>query len=119
MTQTSDWLRGYETAWRSKKADDVRAIFTDDAEYWFRPNDPEPVRGINAIIEMWGEGEPSDPEYELGVLIENDEFGIISGRVEYPGHQSYVNMWEVHFAPDGRARKFVEWYMTPRESEGG
>lgn len=119
MTRTREWLDGYKKAWRSKDPADVRAIFTDDAEYWFRPNDPDPVRGIDAIIEMWGEAEPTDPEYELDVLIENDGLGIISGRVDYPGHESYTNMWEVHFADDDRAKKFVEWFMTPRAAPEG
>ena len=30
MPQTREWLDGYIRAWRSKTADDVRAIFTDD-----------------------------------------------------------------------------------------
>jgi hypothetical protein len=114
MTRTSDWLAGYEKAWRSKDPEDVRAIFTDDAEYWYRPDDPEPVLGIDAIIQAWGEDEPAEPVYELRVLIENDELGIITGWVDYPGHEKYSNLWEVHFAPDGRARRFVEWFMQPR-----
>lgn len=51
MSRTRTWLDGYITAWTSKNPDDVRAIFTDDAEYLFRPDDPEPARGIDAIIE--------------------------------------------------------------------
>ena len=31
MTATSEWLDDYLTAWRTKDADDIRAIFTDDA----------------------------------------------------------------------------------------
>lgn len=116
MSRTSEWLDGYLRAWRSKSPDDVRALFTDDAEYWFRPDDPEPAKGIDAIVEMWGEDEPSDPEIDLRVLIENDDLGIITGHVNYPDHQSYANMWEVHFAPDGRAERFVEWFMTPRKA---
>jgi len=116
MSQTSEWLDGYIRAWRSKDADDVRAIFTDDAEYWFRPDDPDPVRGIDAILEMWGEDEPDDPEIDLDVLIENERVGIIKGSVDYPGHQRYSNIWEVYFADDGRAERFVEWFMTPRKS---
>ncbi len=115
MTRTSDWLEGYKKAWRTKDAADVRAIFADDAEYWFRPDDPDPVKGLDAIVKMWGDDEPTDPVYDLDVLVENDGIGIISGSVDYPGHQRYSNIWEVHFAPDGRARKFVEWFMTPRE----
>src|SRR5687767_4767676 len=113
MSQTRRWLDGYIRAWRSGSADDVRAIFTDDAEYWFRPDDPEPLRGIDAIITMWGEPESPEPVYELDVLIENDRLGIIKGHVDYPGHQFYSNLWEVHFAADGRAERFVEWFMKP------
>jgi hypothetical protein len=117
MTKVSEWLDGYTRAWASKDDADVRAIFTDDAEYWFRPDDDDPVVGIDAIVEMWGDPEPSEPVHDLGVLIENDELGIVKGTVAYPGGQSYSNMWEVWFAPDGRAKKFVEWFMTPRSSE--
>jgi hypothetical protein len=117
MTKGSDWLKGYITAWTSKAESDVRAIFTDDAEYWFRPDDDKPAIGIDAIVAMWRDPEPSDPSYDLAVLIENDELAIITGTVVYPGHQSYSNMWEVWFAPDGRARRFVEWFMTPRASD--
>ncbi len=83
--------------------------------YWFRPDDPDPARGIEAIVEMWAEDEPVDPRFEFNVLIEDDRLGIITGYVDYPGHQRYSNMWEVYFAPDGRAQRFVEWFMTPRE----
>jgi len=117
MSKTRIWLDGYLAAWSSKDPADVRAIFTDEAEYWFRPDDPEPVRGIDAIIEAWLEPEPTVAEPSLDVLIEDERLGIITGRVEYPGHASYANMWEVHFAPDGRAEKFVEWFMTPRGAQ--
>ncbi|GAA1420620.1 nuclear transport factor 2 family protein [Agrococcus citreus] len=120
MTPAQRWLDGYIRAWESKDAADVRAIFTDDAEYWFRPNDPEPTRGIDAIVAMWSEDdEPTLPEHDLRVLIEDAELGIIKGTIAYPGHESYTNLWEVHLAPDGRAHRFVEWYMTPREPEEG
>lgn len=116
MSRTSEWLEGYLRAWRSKNPDDVRALFTDDAEYLFRPDDPEPVRGIEAIVEMWRtEDEPTEPVIELAPLVEDGRVGIVTGRVDYPGHQLYMNMWEIHFADDGRARRFVEWFMTPRK----
>lgn len=112
MTATSEWLDGYLTAWRTKDADDIRAIFTDDAEYLFHPYDAEPLRGIDAIIASWQEPEPAEPVVDFQVLIEDDRLGIVRGRTEYPGHATYLNLWEVHLAGDGRARRFVEWYMT-------
>lgn len=119
MSQTRTWLDGYIRAWRTKDEGDVRALFTDDAEYWFRPDDPEPLRGIDAIVEMWrDEEEPAEPVHALDVLVEDDGIGIVRGEVDYPGHQRYMNMWEIHFAEDGRARRFVEWFMTPRGTAG-
>jgi len=116
MATTQNWLDGYLTAWRTKQADDVRAIFTDDAEYWFHPYDAEPVRGIDAIIAAWMEPEWTVAVPDLGVLVESDTLGIVRGSVDYPGHSSYMNLWEVHFAPDGRAQKFVEWYLKRPEA---
>jgi hypothetical protein len=115
MSRTRTWLDGYITAWMTKDPADVRTVFTDDAEYWFRPDDPEPARGIDAILEAWMEPEPAEPEYALDVLVEDERIGIVKGTVDYPGHETYTNLWEVHFAPDGRAQKFVEWFMTPRK----
>lgn len=117
MTQATDWLAGYIRAWETKDPDDVRAVFADDAEYLFRPDDDDPEVGIEAIVRMWQEPEPTTPVHDLRVLIENDELAVITGTVDYPDHQSYTNMWEVWFAPDGRARRFVEWFMTPADDE--
>lgn len=120
MTTTSDWLDGYLRAWRTKDAADVRAIFTDDAEYWFHPYDREPVHGIDAIVEAWMGPEPTQAVWDLAVLVEGEGIGIIRGTVDYPGHASYVNLWEVHLAADGRASKFVEWYLkVPADADPG
>lgn len=117
MTKATDWLAGYIKAWETKDERDVRAIFADDAEYRFRPDDDDPVVGIDAIVAMWSEPEPAEPSHDLAVLIEDEQVGIITGTVEYPGHERYSNLWEVHFSPDGRAARFVEWFMTPRKAE--
>ncbi|WP_345750972.1 nuclear transport factor 2 family protein [Microbacterium rhizophilus] len=118
MTRAQDWLDGYIRAWRSYDEADVRAIFADDAEYWFRPNDPQPTRGIDAILEMWDSDRDDDPQHELEVLIEDDRLAIIKGHVSYDD-KHYSNIWEVWFAPDGRAQKFVEWWMLPRKRDAG
>ncbi|WP_336631071.1 MULTISPECIES: nuclear transport factor 2 family protein [unclassified Microbacterium] len=108
---TQNWLDGYLRAWRTKDDADVRALFTDDAEYLFHPYETSPARGIDAVLTAWQDPEPTEAVADLHVLIEGDDIGIIRGTVDYPGHASYVNLWEVHFAADGRARRFVEWYL--------
>lgn len=118
MTRTSDWLDGYLRAWRTKDAADVRAIFTDDAEYFFHPYERDPVRGIDAIITAWQEPERTEAVADLAVLVEDARIGIVRGTVDYPGYASYVILWEVHLADDGRAERFVEWYLkVPEETE--
>jgi uncharacterized protein (TIGR02246 family) len=60
MTTTDEvaaWVDAYKRAWISNDADDIAAIFTDDAVYEFRPNDPEPWRGRDEIVQGWV-GEP-------------------------------------------------------------
>nr|WP_274637333.1 nuclear transport factor 2 family protein [Microbacterium bovistercoris] len=99
MSRTKQWLNGYIRAWKTKADGDIRALFTDDAEYWFQPDDPTPTRGIDAIIAAWREEEPSEPVFELDVLIEDQQLGVITGHVDYPGHESYQNLWEVHSHP--------------------
>ena len=37
---------------------------------------------------------------------------IITGRTEYPAEKDYDNLWVIRLAPDGRASRFTEWYMT-------
>ncbi len=87
----------------------MRAIFTDDAEYWFHPGDPEPVRGIDAIVEMWlSEDEPDGCRARPRCARRGRAHRGHPRRGPLPGHQHYFNMWEVHFADDGRARRFVE-----------
>ena len=82
MSKTRSWLDGYVRAWKSKNPADVRAIFTDDAEYWFRPDDDSPVRGIDAIVRMWAEeSEPTEPVIDLDVLVEDEHVGVVTGSV--------------------------------------
>jgi ketosteroid isomerase-like protein len=118
MSKTQNWVDGYIRAWKSKDPADLVALFTEDGEYWFRPEDPEPLRGLAEIQRMWVESEePSEPSYEFEVLVEDEKVGVAKGWVDYPGHQHYANIWEIHFADDGRATRFVEWFMTPRKAQ--
>ena len=46
------WLDVYAHAWDTYDADDVAALFTEDAEYRWHPAD-EPEVGRDAIVEAW------------------------------------------------------------------
>jgi uncharacterized protein (TIGR02246 family) len=122
MTTTDEvaaWVDAYKRAWISNDADDIAAIFTDDAVYEFRPNDPEPWRGRDGIVQGWV-GEPDAPEtwtletQILGVLA--DDTAIVQAVVEYLDDRPvYDDLWLIELE-NGKARRFTEWAVKRRES---
>ena len=121
MTTTAEvtaWVDAYKKAWISNDADDITALFTDDAVYEFRPNDPNPWRGREAIVQGWV-GEPDAPDtwtletQILGVLPDNT--AIVQAVVEYLDDRPvYDDLWLIEI-DDGKARRFTEWAVRRRE----
>jgi uncharacterized protein (TIGR02246 family) len=122
MTTTDEvtaWVDAYKKAWISNDADDIAAIFTDNAVYEFRPNDPEPWRGRDEIVQGWV-GEPDAPDtwtletQILGVLA--DDTAIVQAVVEYLDDRPvYDDLWLIELE-NGKARRFTEWAVKRRES---
>ncbi|MRG61127.1 hypothetical protein GE115_14820 [Agromyces sp. CFH 90414] len=109
----AEWVAGYLKAWETNDPADIGALFTDDAVYEFRPDDPEAARGRDAIIAAWLEGkdEPGTWAYDWSLLVDTPELVVVKGRVEYPAAKDYDTLWAVRLEPDGRATHFTEWYM--------
>jgi ketosteroid isomerase-like protein len=113
------WLDGYE-AWRSNDPDQVGALFTDDAEYCYRPRGGRegPVRGRSAIVASWL-AEPDPPgtweaSYEP-YAVEGDR-AVATGWSRYAANDSepertYHNAFLMRFADDGCCAEFTEFYM--------
>ena len=105
-------MAGYLKAWETDDPDDIAALFAEDATYYTSPDDPHPVTGREAIVAWWiAEEEDTIPEFEWTLLGVTDDRAFIEGRTVYPEFVTYRNLWVVDFAPDGRAKRFVEWYM--------
>lgn len=106
------WLEGYRRAWESNEADDIRAIFTDDAEYSADPWNP-PSRGIDAIIQAWLDrlDEPGTWSFDGSVIAADGRLVFIQGETAYASGTTYSNLWVVRLAEDGRASSFTEWWM--------
>ena len=116
--EVTTWIDAYKKAWISNDADDIAALFTEDALYEFRPNDPEPWRGRDEIVQGWVE-DPDSPEtwtleYDvLGVL--PDDTAIAQVVVEYLDDRPvYDDLWLIGLE-GGRARRFTEWAVKRRE----
>jgi hypothetical protein len=116
MTDTatvSNWVTAYRTAWESNLDADIRALFTDDAEYRFTPSE-EPVRGVDAIVATWlsRADAPGDTTFSWHLLGIDGDLAFVQGKVDYAEGQLYDNLWVIRLAPDGRATSFAEWWMT-------
>ena len=115
------WMAGYTRAWDSNAPADIRALFTPDAEYRYRPTD-DPRVGPDAITASWlddadGAG---DHTFSWEVVAVDGAAAVVQGRTEYLAGEAagrvYANLWVIRFADDGRATSFTEWWMEPRES---
>jgi ketosteroid isomerase-like protein len=123
MTTTDEattWVEAYREAWISNDPDAIAALFTDDAVYEFRPGDPEPWRGRDAIVSGWMEDQDS-PEtwtldfHVLGTL--DDGTTLVRAVTEYLDERpTFDNLWFITL-DGGKASRFTEWYMA-REGTG-
>ena len=114
------WLDGYVAAWRSNDADDIRALFSEDAVYSYRPweDDDQTVRGSDAIVASWLEetDEPTvwDAEYHPYVVEGNKAVATgwsrYQARGEHP-ERTYHNAYLLEFDDEGRCNSFHEYYF--------
>ena len=110
------WVAGYVTAWNSNSRDDIVALFTDDARYYTEPY-ADPWQGHDEIVQNWLEqkDEPGETAFDYDVLAIDGNVAIVKGETDYrTPPRSYSNLWEITFAPDGRALTFVEWWMKKK-----
>jgi ketosteroid isomerase-like protein len=117
-TTVSSWIDGYLRAWDSNAPDDIRVLFTEDAEYRTAPFDD--VRaGQDAIVAGWIEDQdqPGDHTFTWSTVGIDGDTAFVQGETVYAEGRSYANLWVIRFADDGRARSYTEWYMRiPDES---
>ena len=113
----SEWLAKYRVAWASNDPDDIRALFTPDGTYAGSPFDPEPWTGHDGIVAGWidNKDEPGDYSFVGAPLVYANGIGVIQGQTDYSDGRVYANLWVIHFADDGRAKSFVEWYVQPKD----
>jgi hypothetical protein len=131
MTEIADvtrWVEAYRTAWTTNDANDIGLLFTDDAVYEFRPGDPEPLRGRDAIVSGWIAEQDSPDSWrfefevvgimqapainEFGMDVPGDDTAVVKGVTEYLDERpTYDNLWLVTLDSEGRASRFTEWYM--------
>jgi ketosteroid isomerase-like protein len=113
----SQWLAGYEAAWRAPGTDGLAALFTGDAVYSQGPYE-QPVTGLDAIKLMWEEEREGPDEVftmTTGIVAVDDPAAVVRAEVFYgdPPVQEYRDLWVIRFADDGRCTWFEEWPFWP------
>jgi ketosteroid isomerase-like protein len=118
------WLDGYSQAWGTYDAEQIVALFSENAEYHYDPFQ-QPVRGRDAIVADWLEDRDQAGTYEgryRPVLVAGDQ-AVARGYSRYfdtngAVRDEYDNLFLLRFDADGRCAEYREWYMRKPKPEG-
>jgi hypothetical protein len=127
LDRVSEWLIGYQEAWRTYDPAAIGSLFSEDALYRYHPYD-EPLRGREAIVASWFEEPDSKGAYEgdYRPLVVTGDVAIATGTSTYRSADGsleaiYDNCFILRFDGEGRCTEFTEWYMRrpePPEDSG-
>jgi hypothetical protein len=115
--QVTSWLEGYERAWRTAGTAALEQLFDPQATYQLSPYE-EPLRGLEAIAEMWeAERKGPDEAFTMDARLVAVEGDTAVARVEVayaePPQRDYRDLWVIRFAADKRCIAFEEWPFWP------
>jgi ketosteroid isomerase-like protein len=119
------WLDGYSRAWGTYDPEEISALFSADAVYFYDPFH-DPVRGREAIVADWIKDRDEAGTYEgryRPVLVAGDQ-AVARGYSRYLNtngtvRDEYDNLFLLRFDADGRCAEYREWYMRKPAPEGG
>ena len=119
------WLDGYSQAWGTYDPEQIGALFSTDAIYYYNPFD-DPVRGRDAIVADWLKDRDEPGTYEGAyrpVLVAGDQ-AVARGYSRYLNPNGTVadefdNLFLLRFDADGRCAEYREWYMSKPKPEDG
>ncbi|HEY3335210.1 MAG TPA: nuclear transport factor 2 family protein [Candidatus Limnocylindrales bacterium] len=112
------WLEAYVDAWMTYDPDRIRALFTADAEYRYRPSD-EPLRGRDAIVADWLADTDAPGTYEASYApwaVEGSR-GVATGTSRYSAPDNntvYHNVFLLEFDDAGVCSSFTEVFVEQR-----
>lgn len=117
------WLNDYIAAWAGNDADQIGALFTDDAVYSYRPwqDDAHTVTGRDAIVASW-QDDPDDPESweaDYAPYAVDGDKAVAVGWTRYVAsgddpERTYHNAFLLRFDGEGRCSEFAEFYVQEK-----
>jgi ketosteroid isomerase-like protein len=118
------WLSNYVEAWKSYDPEAIRALFSEDAHYYFSAYS-DPIDGREAIVADWLKSKDKAGTYtaDYKVIATNGNLAVTNGRTTYyeddgkTFQREYDNIFVLEFDDVGRCKLYKEWYMKKPGSE--
>lgn len=109
-SQVARWLEGYVRAWETNDPDDIKALFTEDAEYRTEPF-AAPWRGHDDIVTSWIDRKDGPGwGFEPGEITVCGDISFAEAVTYYPD-RTYSNLWVLRLNGDGRCSSYTEWWV--------
>ena len=112
------WLDDYVLAWKSYDAEQIGALFSENATYLYHPFDTDPLVGRDAIVGDWLENrdEPGSYEGAYQVYAVDGDRAVAVGQSRYMNPDGsfrtlYYNAYLLRFDAEGRCDEFTEYFM--------
>jgi len=105
------WIERYVHAWTTADADDIGALFVDDAEYHERPYETDWI-GRAEIVDGWlsrQQWQEGGWTFEWELLAITGDTAAVCGTGVYAKLGTFENLWTVTFDDDGRCSVFRMW----------
>ena len=123
--QFQAWLDGYVEAWKTYDEAKIGALFADDVEYRYHPNDAgdDVLHGRAAVVSNWldNKDEPGTYDAKYQVLAIDGDTYVGRGRSDYfeapggPLRDQYFNLYVCRFNAAGECTSFTEYWIQNRE----
>jgi ketosteroid isomerase-like protein len=120
--QFQDWLDRYVEAWKTYDPAKIGALFSEDAQYRYHPQD-DPVVGRDAIVKDWTEDPDEKGTYDAkyAPLAIDGDVHVANGWSRYldsPGgepNDEYHNIYVCRFNDAGECTEFTEYWIQNRQ----
>jgi hypothetical protein len=116
----TEWVAGYERAWRSPGTDALGELFTETAIYSASPW-AQPIEGLEAVRRFW-DGARSGPdegfEMRSEIVAIDGLVAVVRVAVNYDNGQRWRDLWVLALNEEGRCEHFEEWPFAPGQRDG-
>jgi ketosteroid isomerase-like protein len=123
--QFQAWLDGYVEAWKTYDEAKIGALFSEDVEYRYHPNDhgDDVLHGRAAVVSNWldQKDDPGTYDAKYEVLAIDGDTHVAHGRSDYfetpggPLRDQYFNIYVCRFNDRGECTSFTEYWIQNRD----